>query len=137
MIDLTTLQPPTENPHGLSDEEYDAIFTRNKPVVFAFHGSASLIYGLTYRRTNHANLYVRGFIEEGDVTSPFDMRVKNEIDRFHLAELALTRLTSAIKIGAEIKQDIQRKLIANRQCVVKISLKFAIGSGRHIQGLRP
>ena len=85
IVDLMTLQPEREHPHGLSDEEFDALFTRDRPIVFAFHGYPWLIHRLTYRRTNHKNLHVRGFKEEGTTTTPFDMTVLNDVDRFHLA----------------------------------------------------
>ncbi|MDB4888980.1 MAG: phosphoketolase, partial [Gemmatimonadetes bacterium] len=85
VVDLMTLQPQSEHPHGLDDAAFDALFTRDKPIVFAFHGYPWLIHRLTYRRTNHANLHVRGFKEEGTTTTPFDMTVLNDLDRFHLA----------------------------------------------------
>ena len=89
VIDLMALQPQTQHPHGLSDAAFDAIFTRDKPIVFAFHGYPLLIHRLTYRRTNHSNLHVHGYQEEGTTTTPFDMTVLNELDRFHLATAAL------------------------------------------------
>ncbi|HJQ53372.1 MAG TPA: hypothetical protein VJ825_05970, partial [Gemmatimonadaceae bacterium] len=85
VVDLMTLQPPSEHPHGLPDPEFDAIFTKDKPIVFAFHGYPWLIHRLTYRRNNHGNIHVRGYKEEGTTTTPFDMTVLNDIDRFHLA----------------------------------------------------
>ena len=91
VVDLMTLQPRSEHPHGLPDPEFDAIFTRNKPIVFAFHGYPWLIHRLTYRRHNHGNLHVRGYKEEGTTTTPFDMTVLNDIDRFHLAEDVIRR----------------------------------------------
>jgi xylulose-5-phosphate/fructose-6-phosphate phosphoketolase len=91
VVDLMTLQPRSEHPHGLPDPEFDAIFTRNKPIVFAFHGYPWLIHRLTYRRHSHGNLHVRGYKEEGTTTTPFDMTVLNDIDRFHLAEDAIKR----------------------------------------------
>jgi xylulose-5-phosphate/fructose-6-phosphate phosphoketolase len=87
-----TLQPEREHPHGLSDEAFDALFTRDRPIVFAFHGYPWLIHRLTYRRTNHGNLHVRGFKEEGTTTTPFDMTVLNDLDRFHLALDVLARV---------------------------------------------
>ena len=86
------LQSDTLHPHGLSDHDYDMIFTKNKPIVFAFHGYANLIHELTYRRHN-SHLHVRGYNEEGSITTPFDMRVLNEVDRYHLVMLALKHLT--------------------------------------------
>jgi xylulose-5-phosphate/fructose-6-phosphate phosphoketolase len=85
VVDLMALQPPGEHPHGLSDEAFDALFTRDKPVIFAFHGYPSLIHKLTYRRRNHRNIHVRGYREEGTTTTPFDMVVLNDLDRFRLA----------------------------------------------------
>jgi xylulose-5-phosphate/fructose-6-phosphate phosphoketolase len=92
VVDLMTLQPEREHPHGVPDEEFDALFTRDRPIVFAFHGYPWLIHRLTYRRTNHGNLHVRGFKEEGTTTTPFDMTVLNDIDRFHLALDVLERV---------------------------------------------
>ena len=86
VVDLMTLQPPSEHPHGLSDRDFDALFTTDKPIIFAFHGYPWLIHRLTYRRTNHANLHVRGYKEEGTTTTPFDMVVLNDLDRFHLVD---------------------------------------------------
>ncbi|MFL5603991.1 MAG: phosphoketolase [Gemmatimonadaceae bacterium] len=91
VVDLMTLQPRSEHPHGLPDDQFDAIFTRSKPIVFAFHGYPWLIHRLTYRRHNHGNLHVRGYKEEGTTTTPFDMTVLNDMDRFHLAEDAIKR----------------------------------------------
>lgn len=92
VVDLMKLQPPSAHPHGLPDAEFDALFTSDAPVIFAFHGYPALIHRLTYRRTNHANFHVRGYQEEGTITTPFDMTVLNELDRFHLVESVLTRL---------------------------------------------
>jgi xylulose-5-phosphate/fructose-6-phosphate phosphoketolase len=91
VVDLMTLQPQSEHPHGLSEDEFDAIFTKDKVIVFAFHGYPWLIHRLTYRRHNHGNLHVRGYKEEGTTTTPFDMTVLNDTDRFHLAEDAIKR----------------------------------------------
>ena len=85
VVDLMRLQPDTEHPHGLSDAEFDALFTADRPVVFAYHGYPWLIHRLTYRRTNHRNIHVRGYKEEGTTTTPFDMVMLNDLDRFHLA----------------------------------------------------
>src|SRR6185437_289827 len=84
VVDLMTLQPHDEHPHGCTDSEFDALFTEDKPVIFAYHGYPWLIHRLTYRRTNHDNLHVRGYKEEGTTTTPFDMVVRNDLDRFHL-----------------------------------------------------
>ena len=92
VVDLMKLQPQTEHPHGLSDADFDSLFTRTKPVIFAYHGYPWLIHRLTYRRTNHANLHVRGYKEEGTITTPFDMAVLNDLDRFHLVMDTIDRL---------------------------------------------
>src|SRR5678809_162641 len=92
VVNLMKLQPASEHPHGLSDHDYDTLFTKDKPIVFAFHGYPWLIHRLTYRRTNHKNLHVRGYKEEGTTTTPFDMAVMNDLDRFHLCEDAIDRL---------------------------------------------
>ena len=92
VVDLMKLQPQSEHPHGLSDTDFDALFTKDKPVIFAFHGYPWLIHRLTYRRTNHDNLHVRGYKEEGTITTPFDMTVLNDLDRFHLVMDIIDRL---------------------------------------------
>jgi xylulose-5-phosphate/fructose-6-phosphate phosphoketolase len=91
VVDLMTLQPASEHPHGLEDDAFDALFTRDRPIVFAFHGYPWLIHRLAYRRTNHVNLHVRGYKEQGTTTTPFDMTVLNDIDRFHLVLDVLAR----------------------------------------------
>ena len=91
VVNLMKLQPASEHPHGLSDRDFDALFTKDKPIIFAFHGYPWLIHRLTYRRTNHKNLHVRGYKEEGTTTTPFDMVVLNDLDRFHLAEDVIDR----------------------------------------------
>jgi xylulose-5-phosphate/fructose-6-phosphate phosphoketolase len=92
VVDLMTLQPHREHPHGLNDDAFDALFTADKPIVFAFHGYPWLIHRLTYRRNGHENLHVRGYKEEGTTTTPFDMTVMNDIDRFHLVLDVLARI---------------------------------------------
>ena len=92
VVDLMALQPQSEHPHGLADEDFDDIFTKDKPVIFAFHGYPWLIHRLTYRRHNHDNIHVRGYKEEGTTTTPFDMCVLNNIDRFQLALDAILRV---------------------------------------------
>jgi xylulose-5-phosphate/fructose-6-phosphate phosphoketolase len=92
VVDLMALQPPSQHPHGLEDEDFDAIFTRDKPVIFAFHGYPRMIHWLTYRRHNHDNFHVRGFREEGTTTTPFDMVVLNNLDRYQLALDAISRI---------------------------------------------
>ena len=94
VVDLMTLQPKEEHPHGLSDREFDSLFTTDKPIIFAYHGYPWLIHRLTYRRTNHKYLHVRGYKEEGTTTTPFDMTVRNDIDRFHLVRDVIDRVPS-------------------------------------------
>jgi xylulose-5-phosphate/fructose-6-phosphate phosphoketolase len=114
VVDLMTLQPSTEHPHGLSDRDFDAIFTCDKPVVFAFHGYPWLIHRLTYRRFNHSNLHVRGYKEEGTTTTPFDMTVMNELDRFHLAGDAIDRVPRLRSISGYAKQALRDHLIEHK-----------------------
>ena len=119
VVDLMTLQPSTEHPHGLADREFDSLFTADKPVVFAFHGYPWLIHRLTYRRTNHDNFHVRGYKEEGTTTTPFDMTVLNDLDRFHLAGDAIDRVPRLRNIAAHIKQDLRNRLIAHKRYIDK------------------
>ena len=119
VVDLMTLQPASEHPHGLADREFDSLFTADKPVVFAFHGYPWLIHRLTYRRTNHDNLHVRGYKEEGTTTTPFDMTVLNELDRFHLAGDVIERVPRLRNIAAHVKQDLRNKLIEHKRYIVK------------------
>jgi xylulose-5-phosphate/fructose-6-phosphate phosphoketolase len=111
VVDLMKLQPQTEHPHGLSDKEFDDLFTKDKPIIFAFHAYPWLIHRLTYRRTNHDNLHVRGYKEEGTITTPFDMTVLNDLDRFHLAMDAIDRLPRTGDKGVYVKQQLEDKLI--------------------------
>jgi xylulose-5-phosphate/fructose-6-phosphate phosphoketolase len=117
VVDLMTLQPETEHPHGLSDRDFDAIFTCDKPVVFAFHGYPWLIHRLTYRRFNHNNLHVRGYKEEGTTTTPFDMTVLNDLDRFHLAGDAIDRVPRLRSVAGYPKQWLRDRLIEHKQYV--------------------
>ncbi|HVA95924.1 MAG TPA: phosphoketolase family protein [Candidatus Dormibacteraeota bacterium] len=119
VVDLMTLQPSIEHPHGLADTEFDSIFTGDKPIIFAFHGYPWLIHRLTYRRTNHANLHVRGYKEEGTTTTPFDMAVRNDLDRFHLAADVVDRVPRLRPIGAHFKQVIRDKLIEHKQYIMR------------------
>ena len=114
VVDLMTLQPSSEHPHGLPDREFDAIFTRDKPVVFAFHGYPWLIHRLTYRRTNHDNLHVRGYKEEGTTTTPFDMTVLNDLDRFHLAGDVIDRVPRLAGIAGHERQWLRNRLIEHK-----------------------
>ena len=116
VVDLFRLESNTEHPHGLSDAEYDAVFTPNVPIVFAFHGYPSLIYKLTYGRHN-SNLHVRGYVEEGTITTPFDMRVQNKLDRFHLVMLALEQLPVLGNRGAALNQRMKDKLVEHEQYI--------------------
>jgi xylulose-5-phosphate/fructose-6-phosphate phosphoketolase len=111
VVDLMTLQPHTEHPHGLNDKDFDMLFTKDKPIIFAFHGYPWLIHRLTYRRNNHVNLHVRGYKEEGTTTTPFDMAVLNEIDRFHLAGDVIDRVPRLGSKAAYVKQFIRDRLI--------------------------
>lgn len=119
VVDLMTLQPETEHPHGLSDKEFDVLFTKDKPIIFAFHGYPWLIHRMTYRRTNHKNLHVRGYKEEGTTTTPFDMVVLNDLDRFHLVEDVIDRVPQLGPRAAYTKQAIRDKLIEHKQYVHK------------------
>ncbi len=114
VVDLMKLQPQSEHPHGLSDLDFDALFTQDKPIIFAFHAYPGLIHRLTYRRTNHHNLHVRGYKEEGTITTAFDMTVLNELDRFHLVIAAIDRLPQTGKKGIKLKVQLQAKLIAHK-----------------------
>jgi len=117
VVDLMRLQPPSEHPHGLNDVDFDALFTTDKPVIFAFHAYPWLIHRLTYRRRNHDNIHVRGYKEEGTVTTPFDMTVLNELDRFHLVMDAIDRLPQTGDRGVYLKQKLRDKLIEHKQYI--------------------
>jgi xylulose-5-phosphate/fructose-6-phosphate phosphoketolase len=117
VVDLMKLQPQSEHPHGLSDADFDALFTRDRPVVFAFHAYPWLIHRLTYRRNNHDNFHVRGYKEEGTITTPFDMTVLNDLDRFHLVMDVIDRLPRTGAAGAALKLQLQDKLAEHRQYI--------------------
>ena len=117
VVDLMKLQPQTEHPHGLSDMDFDQLFTKDKPVIFAFHGYPWLIHRLTYRRTNHDNFHVRGYKEEGTITTAFDMTVLNDLDRFHLVMDVVDRLPQMGAKGAYLKQQLQDKLIEHKHYI--------------------
>ena len=114
VVDLMRLQPQSEHPHGLSDRDFDELFTKDKPVIFAFHAYPWLIHRLTYRRANHENIHVRGYKEEGTITTPFDMTVLNELDRFHLVMDAIDRLPQTGERGLYIKEQLREKLFEHR-----------------------
>ncbi len=119
VVDLMKLQPQSEHPHGLSESDFDSLFTTDKPIIFAFHAYPWLIHRLTYRRTNHRNLHVRGYKEEGTITTPFDMPVMNEMDRFHLVQDTIDRLPQLKGRGDYLKQEMQDKLVAHKQYICK------------------
>ena len=118
VVDLMKLQPHSEHPHGLTDEDYDALFTKDKPIIFAFHGYPTLVHELTYRRHNR-NLHVRGYKEEGTITTPFDMRVQNDIDRFDLVIDTIKRLPQLGNTASYIIQEMQDKLVEHQQYITK------------------
>jgi len=115
VVDLMRVQPPTEHPHGLKDAEFDEVFTRDKPVIFAYHGYPWLIHRLTYRRTNHVNIHVRGYKEEGTTTTPFDMAMLNDIDRYHLVMDVIDRVPSLGSRAAHVRQEMVDLRLRARQ----------------------
>jgi xylulose-5-phosphate/fructose-6-phosphate phosphoketolase len=117
VVDLMTLDP--EHPHGLKPRDFDALFTVNKPVIFAYHGYPWLIHRLTYRHANHANLHVRGYKEEGTTTTPFDMVVRNDLDRFHLAGDVIDRVPKLGARAAYVKQYLRDQLIDHRDYILR------------------
>ena len=117
IVDLMTIQPSTEHPHGLSDNDFESLFTIDKPVIFAYHGYPWLIHRLTYRRRNHDNLHVRGYKEEGTTTTPFDMTVMNDLDRFHLAGDVVDRVPKLKNVGGHFKQLLRNKLVEHKQYI--------------------
>ncbi len=119
VVDLMTLQPASEHPHGLSDMDFDVLFTADKPIIFAYHGYPWLIHRLTYRRTNHKNLHVRGYKEEGTTTTHFDMAVLNDLDRFHLAGDVVDRVPRLQRTGAHFKQMLRDKLIEHKHYIAR------------------
>jgi xylulose-5-phosphate/fructose-6-phosphate phosphoketolase len=119
VVDLMKLQPTSEHPHGLNDSDFDSLFTKDKPIIFAFHGYPWLIHRLTYRRHNHENLHVRGYKEEGTITTAFDMTVLNDMDRFHLVMDTINRLPQTGSRGVYLKQQLQDKLIEHKRYIDK------------------
>ena len=119
VVDLMTLQPKEEHPHGLTDKEFDTLFTTDKPIIFAYHGYPWLIHRLTYRRTNHKNLHVRGYKEEGTTTTPFDMLVRNDLDRFDLVADVIDRVPMLGYMAAYTKQHVRNKLIEHERYIEK------------------
>jgi len=119
IVDLMRLQPANEHPHGLTDKDFDLLFTKDKPVIFAFHGYPWLIHRFTYRRTNHKNLRVRGYKEEGTTTTPFDMVVLNDLDRFHLVMDVIDRVPNVGPNAAYVKQELSDKLVEHKRYITK------------------
>jgi xylulose-5-phosphate/fructose-6-phosphate phosphoketolase len=119
VVDLMKLQPASEHPHGLPDREFDTLFTTDRPIIFAFHGYPWLIHRLTYRRTGHRNLHVRGYKEEGTTTTPFDMCVLNDLDRFHLVSDVIDRVPKLGARAAYAKQAIRDKLMEHKQYIAR------------------
>lgn len=119
VVDLMSLQPQSEHPHGLSDKDFDRLFTKDKPIIFAYHGYPWLIHRLTYRRTNHDNLHVRGYKEEGTTSTPFDMVVMNDLDRFHLAADVIDRVPQLGPSAAAVKHALSDKLIEHKQYITQ------------------
>ena len=117
VVDLMTLQPASEHPHGISDYDFDSMFTTDKPVIFAYHGYPTLIHRLTYRRKNHDNLHVRGYKEEGTTTTPFDMTVLNDLDRFHLASDLVDRVPRLQRVGGHFQQFVRDKLVEHKNYI--------------------
>jgi len=119
VVDLMKLQPHTEHPPGLTDAKFDEMFTEDKPIIFAFHGYPRLVHQLTYRRTNHDNIHVRGYKEEGTITTPFDLTVSNDIDRFHLVIDVINRTPKMGENGLRVKRQVEDKRNEHRRYIVK------------------
>ena len=136
VVDLMRLQPDTEHPHGLSDRDYDTLFTADKPVIFAYHGYPWLIHRLTYRRHGHDNLHVRGYKEEGTVTTPFDMVVLNDMDRFHLVMDVIDRVPGLGANAALVRQHMVDAR-APRRVHARVRRRHARGARLEVAGLTP
>jgi len=117
VVDLMKLQPESAHPHGLSYGDFDALFTRDKPTIFAFHGYPNLIHRLAYRRANHANLHVRGYKEDGTITTAFDMTVLAELDRFYLVMDTIDRLPHRSDAGRELKRLLEAKFVEHKRYI--------------------
>jgi xylulose-5-phosphate/fructose-6-phosphate phosphoketolase len=117
VVDLMRLQPPSEHPHGLSDADFDGLFTKDRPVIFAFHAYPWSIHRLTYRRTNHENIHVRGYKEEGTITTPFDMTVLNDMDRFHLVMDVIDRVSHTGARGIALKRELENKRTEHKRYI--------------------
>jgi len=115
VVDLMRLEPDSEHPHGMSDREFNALFTTSKPVIFAYHGYPLLIHRLTYSRTNHDNFHVRGYKEEGTTTTPFDMVMLNDLDRFRLAIDVIDRIPGLVASSAHLRQELLDARLRARQ----------------------
>jgi xylulose-5-phosphate/fructose-6-phosphate phosphoketolase len=122
VVDLFRLQPKTEHPHGLSDQDFDLLFTVDKPIIFNFHGYPWLIHRLAYRRTNHSNMHVRGYKEEGNINTPMELAIENEIDRFTLAMDAIKRVPSLRRIGGAAMERFRNEQIACRNYAFKYGI---------------
>ena len=120
VVDLMKLQPPGEHPHGLPDRDFDALFTKDKPVIFAFHGYPWLIHRLTYRRSNHKNIHVRGYKEEGTTTTPFDILMLNDMDRFHLVMDVIDRVPGLASHAAHLRQRMADERLRHRAYTRKV-----------------
>jgi xylulose-5-phosphate/fructose-6-phosphate phosphoketolase len=125
VVDLMKLESHTKHPHGLTDTEYDSLFTKDKPIIFAFHGYATMIHELTYYRHNR-NLQVFGYQEEGTITTPFDMRVQNEIDRFHLVQAVINALPQLGNRGAYLLQKMRDILVEHKQYIAEYGMDLPI-----------
>jgi xylulose-5-phosphate/fructose-6-phosphate phosphoketolase len=136
VVDLMKLQPPSEHPHGLADREFDVLFTKGKPVIFAYHGYPTLIHRLTYRRTNHRNIHVRGYKEEGTTTTPFDMVVLNDLDRFHLVGDVIERLPQLDPRAAYARQVIRDKLTEHKLYIAEHGIDLPDVRERRWKGKR-